>query len=86
MLKTENNPGGLPMTVFDGFREAMSKDRAQWFIDVPTGPFFGFNREGANVSQGMIWSWWQQGMITGVKGAYDCIKVRTLILKPPSNL
>jgi non-heme chloroperoxidase len=75
MLKTDTNPEGTPMEVFDSFRAAMEKDRAQFFLDVPTGPFFGFNREGAKVSQGLIWSWWQQGMICGFKGAYDCIKV-----------
>jgi non-heme chloroperoxidase len=75
MLKTEANPIGLPMEAFDGFRAGMEKDRMQFFIDVPTGPFFGFNREGAKVSQGLIWSWWQQGIMCGFKNAYDCIKV-----------
>src|ERR1700709_865523 len=75
MVKKESNPGGLPMEVFDGFRAAMRKDRAQFFLDVPTGPFFGFNRPGANVSQGLIQSWWQQGMMCGFKNAYDCITV-----------
>jgi non-heme chloroperoxidase len=74
MVKTESNPEGLPIQVFDSFREAMSKDRAQFFIDVPTGPFFGFNRPGAEVSQGKIWRWWQQGMLCGYRNAYDCIK------------
>lgn len=74
MLKTATNSGGLPMDVFDGFRAAMLKDRAQFFMDVPSGPFFGFNRDGAQVSQGMIQSWWLQGMMCGFKGAYDCIK------------
>jgi non-heme chloroperoxidase len=75
MLKTEANPIGLPLEVFNSFRTGMEKDRAQFFIDVPTGPFFGFNREGAKVSQGLIWSWWQQGMMCSFKGAYDCITV-----------
>ena len=57
MVKTAANPGGLPLDVFDGFRAAMLKDRAQFFLDVPTGPFFGFNRPGAQVSQGLIQSW-----------------------------
>lgn len=74
MLKTEANQAGVPIEVFDSFRDAMVKDRAQFFIDVPTGPFFGFNRPGANVSQGKIWSWWQQGMRCDFKAAYDCIK------------
>jgi len=75
MVKKESNPGGLPIEVFDGFRKAMEADRAQFFIDVPTGPFFGFNRPGAKVSQGLIESWWQQGMMCSFKGAYDCITV-----------
>jgi non-heme chloroperoxidase len=74
MLKTKNNPGGLPMEVFDGFRKAYLADRAQFFLDVASGPFFGFNRPGAKVSQGMIQSWWMQGMMSGHKCAYDCIK------------
>ena len=74
MLKTAANPGGLPKDVFDGFRATMEKDRAQFFFDIPTGPFFGFNREGAKVSQGLIHSWWTQGMTCSFIGAYDCIK------------
>jgi len=74
MLKTEANPGGLPIDVFDGFRAAYLKDRAQFFLDVATGPFFGFNRPGAPVSEGLIRSWWTQGMMSGHKNAYDCIK------------
>jgi len=74
MLKTAANPGGLPMEVFDGFRKAYLADRAQFFLDVASGPFFGFNRLGAKVSQGLIQSWWLQGMMSGHKNAYDCIK------------
>jgi non-heme chloroperoxidase len=74
MVKTEANPGGLPIEVFDGFRAAMIADRAQFFLDVPTGPFFNFNRPGAKVSQGLIESWWLQGMMAGFKNTYDCIK------------
>ncbi|MES2441117.1 MAG: alpha/beta hydrolase, partial [Verrucomicrobiota bacterium] len=74
MLKTEANPGGLPMEVFDGFRTAYLADRAQFFLDVASGPFFGFNRPGAKISQGLIQSWWTQGMLSGHKNAYDCIK------------
>ena len=74
MLKTEANPGGLPMDVFDGFRKAYLADRSQFFLDVASGPFFGFNRPGAKVSQGLIQSWWAQGMQSGHKNAYDCIK------------
>ncbi len=74
MLKTADNPGGLPIEVFDGFRTAYLADRSQFFLDVASGPFFGFNRPGAKVSQGLIQSWWLQGMLTGHKNAYDCIE------------
>jgi non-heme chloroperoxidase len=74
MLKTAANPGGLPLEVFDGFRAALSANRAQFFIDVPSGPFYGFNRRGANVSQGLIDNWWRQGMMGGAKAQYECIK------------
>ncbi|MET0556206.1 MAG: alpha/beta hydrolase [Vicinamibacteria bacterium] len=74
MVKTAANPGGLPIDVFDGFRKAYLADRAQFFLDVASGPFFGFNRPGAKVSQGLINSWWRQGMMSGHKNAYDCIK------------
>lgn len=74
LVKTDKSPNGVPLETFDSFREAMIKDRAAFFIDVPSGPFFGFNRKGANISQGKIWSWWQQGMQCGFKNAYDCIK------------
>ncbi|MET4574340.1 non-heme chloroperoxidase [Stenotrophomonas rhizophila] len=74
MLKTADNPDGLPIEVFDGFRSAYLADRAQFFLDVATGPFFGFNRPGAKASEGLIRSWWTQGMQSGHKNAYDCIK------------
>jgi non-heme chloroperoxidase len=74
MLKTAANPGGLPLEVFDGFRKAYLDDRSQFFLNVASGPFFGFNRPGAKVSQGLIQSWWMQGMMSGHKNAYDCIK------------
>lgn len=74
MLKTDANPDGLPIEVFDGFRAAFLTDRSQFFLDVASGPFFGFNRPGAKVSQGLIQSWWMQGMMSGHKNAYDCIK------------
>jgi non-heme chloroperoxidase len=74
MVKTKNNPEGAPMSVFDGFRSAMIADRAQFFLDVPEGPFFGFNRPGAKTSRGLICSWWQQGMMSSFKASYDCIK------------
>ncbi|WP_029010414.1 alpha/beta fold hydrolase [Azospirillum halopraeferens] len=74
MLRTPANPGGLPIEVFDGFRAALAANRAQFYHDVPAGPFYGFNREGAKVSQGIIRNWWRQGMIGGAKPQYDCIK------------
>jgi len=74
MLKTAANPGGLPLEVFDGFRAALVANRAQFFLDVPSGPFYGFNRPGANISQGLIENWWRQGMMGGAKAHYDCIK------------
>ena len=74
MLKSDANPGGLPMEVFDGFRSATAANRAQFFLDVPSGPFYGFNRSGAKVSQGVIRNWWRQGMMGGAKAHYDCIK------------
>jgi len=74
MVKKESNPEGLPIEVFDGFRTGLLADRAQQFIDVPTGPFYGFNRPGAKVSEGLIRKWWLQGMMGGVKAHYDCIK------------
>lgn len=74
MLKTEANPEGLPLEVFDGFRRALLDNRAQFFLDVPSGPFYGFNRDGAKVSEGLIRNWWRQGMMGGAKAHYDCIK------------
>jgi len=73
-VKTENNPGGLPIAVFDGIRAASIADRSQLYKDIASGPFFGFNRPGAKVSQGMIDSFWLQGMQAGHKNTYDCIK------------
>ena len=74
MAKTESNPDGIPLEVFDGFRAALVANRAQFFLDIPSGPFFGFNREGATVSQGQIQNWWRQGMMGGAKAQYDCIR------------
>ncbi|KQO59253.1 haloperoxidase [Methylobacterium sp. Leaf86] len=73
MLKTAGNPGGLPVEVFDGFRQALAANRAQFFIDVPTGPFYGFNRDGATVQPGVITNWWRQGMMGSAKAHYDGI-------------
>ncbi len=74
MLKTERNPEGLPIEVFDGFRSALAANRAQFFRDVPAGPFYGFNREGTEVQEGVIQNWWRQGMMGGAKAHYDGIK------------
>ena len=74
MLKTEANPGGLPIEVFDGFREGTAASRAQFFMDVAAGPFYGFNRPGAEVSQGVIWNWWRQGMMGSAKAHYEGIE------------
>ncbi|AVH45089.1 alpha/beta hydrolase [Agrobacterium tumefaciens] len=74
MLKTEANPEGLPMEVFDGFRSSLAANRAQFFRDVPSGPFYGFNRDGATVHEGVIQNWWRQGMMGGAKAHYDGIK------------
>jgi non-heme chloroperoxidase len=74
MLKTPANPGGLPMAVFDGFRAGVANNRAQFYRDIPAGPFYGFNRPGAKVSQGVIDNWWRQGMMGGAKAHYDCVK------------
>jgi non-heme chloroperoxidase len=74
MVKTTNNPEGTPIEVFDGFRAALAANRSQFFIDVPTGPFYGFNRPGAKVSQGIIQNWWRQGMMGSAKAHYEGIK------------
>jgi non-heme chloroperoxidase len=74
MVKSAKNPGGLPIEVFDGLRSALVANRAQFYIDVPTGPFYGFNRPGAKVSQGLINNWWRQGMMGAANAHYECIK------------
>ncbi|WP_184168240.1 alpha/beta fold hydrolase [Sphingomonas kyeonggiensis] len=74
MVKSEKNPGGLPIEVFDGIRAGVLANRAQLYIDFPTGPFYGFNRPGAKISQGIIDNWYRQGMMGGIKAHYDCIK------------
>lgn len=75
MLQTDANPDGIPMEVFDGFRSALAANRAQFYLDVPAGPFFGFNREGAEISQGQIQNWWRQGMMGDASAHYQCIAV-----------
>lgn len=74
MVKSARNPGGLPIEVFDGFRASLAANRAQFYQDVPSGPFYGYNRPGANVSQGIKDNWWRQGMMGDAKAQYDCIK------------
>jgi non-heme chloroperoxidase len=74
MLKTAANPGGTPIEVFDGFRKALAENRAQFYFDVASGPFYGFNRAGAKASQGIVQNWWRQGMIGAAKAHYDGIK------------
>ncbi|MCR6629837.1 MAG: alpha/beta hydrolase [Magnetospirillum sp.] len=73
MIKTPDNPGGLPLEVFDGIRAQVRADRAEAFRQIPI-PFYGANREGAKVSQGLMDSWWRQGMQGGLKAVYDCIE------------
>jgi len=73
MLKTESNPGGLPIEVFDGLRAAVVADRSQFFIDLSM-PFYGYNKPDAKISQGVRDSFWQQGMQSSIIGAYECIK------------
>ena len=74
MVKTKDNPGGTPIEVFDNFRAALAANRAQFYIDVASGPFYGFNRPNAKVSQGVIQNWWRQGMIGSAKAHYEGIK------------
>ncbi len=74
MVKTEKNPGGTPIEVFDGFRKALAGNRAQFYLDVASGPFYGFNRPDAKVSQGIVNNWWRQGMIGGALAQYEGIK------------
>ena len=74
MVKTQANPGGLPIEVFDGLRKALADNRAQFYLDFASGPFYGFNRPGAKPIPGVIQNWWRQGMMGGAKAHYDCIK------------
>lgn len=74
MLKTPANPGGLPKDVFDGMRSAYLSDRSALYRNVAAGPFYGFNRPNAKVLPGYIESFWLQGMMSSVKGSFDCIK------------
>jgi non-heme chloroperoxidase len=73
MVKTPNNPGGLPKEVFDGLQAQLAANRAQFYRELPSGPFYGFNRQGAKVSEGVIQNWWRQGMMGSAKAHYDGI-------------
>ena len=75
MVRSEKNPGGTPKAVFDGFRQALATNRAQFYLDVASGPFYGFNRADAKIYPGTVQNWWRQGMIGGAKAHYDCIAV-----------
>ena len=74
MLRSDANPQGLPIDVFDGFRKAIVDNRAQFYRDVASGPFYGFNRDGAKISKGLIRNWWRQGMMGAAKAHYDCVR------------
>jgi non-heme chloroperoxidase len=74
MVKKDSNPGGLPIDVFDGIRAGVAANRAQFYLDFASGPFYGFNRPGAKVSEGLIRNWWRQGMMGSAKAHYECIK------------
>ena len=74
MLQTEANPGGLPIEVFDGFRAGVAGERSQFYLDVASGPFYGYNRPGAEPSHGVIQNWWRQGMAGSAKAHYEGIK------------
>ncbi|ASC79311.1 alpha/beta fold hydrolase [Serratia marcescens] len=73
MVKTDANPQGTPKAVFDDFQAQLAANRAQFYYDVPAGPFYGYNRPGAKPSEAIIWNWWRQGMMGGAKAHYDGI-------------
>jgi non-heme chloroperoxidase len=75
MVKSDTNPGGTPIEVFDGFRTALMANRSQFYLDVASGPFYNFNKPGVEPIQGLIDNWWRQGMMGGANAGYDCIKV-----------
>jgi non-heme chloroperoxidase len=74
MVKTPANPGGLPIEVFNGLRQQLAANRSQFYVDLPSGPFYSFNREGATPIPAVIQNWWRQGMMGGAKAHYDGIK------------
>ena len=74
MVKSPNNPGGLPIEVLDGFRKSLAANRAQFYREVASKPFYGFNRPGSTPPDGVVENWWRQGMMGGAKAHYDGIK------------
>jgi non-heme chloroperoxidase len=75
MIRKDSNPGGLPLEVFDGYRKAVAENRTQAYLEIASGPFYGFNREGVEPVHAFIRNWWRQGMMGGIKAQHDCIKV-----------
>jgi non-heme chloroperoxidase len=75
MVRKDSNPGGTPIEVFDGFRAALARNRSQFYLDVASGPFYNFDRPGVEPIEALIRNWWRQGMMAGIKAAYDCIAV-----------
>jgi non-heme chloroperoxidase len=75
MVRKGSNPGGTPIEVFDGFRAALARNRSQFYLDVASGPFYNFDRPGVQPVEALIRNWWRQGMMAGLKAAYDCIAV-----------
>lgn len=75
MIRKDSNPAGLPIAVFDGYRQAVAGNRAQAYLEIASGPFYGFNRPGVAPVEGTIRNWWRQGMMGGIKAHYDCIRV-----------
>ncbi len=74
MVKKESNPGGTPIEAFDGYRAALANNRAQLYLDIPSGPFYNFNRTGIAPIEGLIRNWWRQSMMGSVKAGYECVK------------
>jgi non-heme chloroperoxidase len=75
MVKSESNPGGTPIEAFDAYRAAVASNRAHIYLDIASGPFYGFNRTGVLPIEGVIRNWWRQAMMGGIKAQYDCVKV-----------
>jgi non-heme chloroperoxidase len=75
MIRKDGNPAGLPIEIFDGYRRAVAQNRARAYLEIASGPFYGFNRPNAVPIEGAIRHWWRQGMMGGIKAHYDCIRV-----------